>query len=55
VLSAFADDPTLTPRLGAAAADHARAFGWDTAAAATADVYTAAMQAHRRRVRSQHG
>jgi D-inositol-3-phosphate glycosyltransferase len=55
VLRAFADDPTLTPRLGAAAADHAQCFGWDTAAAATADVYTAAMQTHRRRVRSQHG
>ncbi|MCH5674738.1 D-inositol-3-phosphate glycosyltransferase [Streptomyces gilvus] len=55
VLRSFADDPTLTPRLGAAAAAHAQSFGWDTAAAATADVYTAAMQAHRRRVRSQHG
>ena len=34
---------------------HAQSFGWDTAAAATADVYTAAMQEHRRRVRSHHG
>ncbi|EFL33077.1 1L-myo-inositol-1-phosphate 1-alpha-D-N-acetylglucosaminyltransferase [Streptomyces viridochromogenes DSM 40736] len=55
VLGHFADDPQLAPRLGAQAARHAQSFGWDTAAAATADVYTAAMQAHRRRVRSQHG
>ena len=55
VLRDFADNPTLTPRMGVAAARHAQSFGWDTAAAATADVYTAAMQAHRRRVRSQHG
>ncbi|MET9763160.1 D-inositol-3-phosphate glycosyltransferase [Streptomyces sp. NPDC006372] len=55
VLGDFADDPQLAPRLGAQAARHAQSFGWDTAAAATADVYTAAMQAHRRRVRSQHG
>jgi len=41
--------------MGAAAARHAQSFGWDTAAAATADVYTAAAQAHRRRVRSHHG
>ncbi|MEU4465412.1 D-inositol-3-phosphate glycosyltransferase [Streptomyces sp. NPDC024017] len=55
VLGAFADDPQLAPRLGDQAARHAQSFGWDTAAAATADVYTAAMQAHRRRVRSLHG
>ncbi|MFY1677612.1 MULTISPECIES: D-inositol-3-phosphate glycosyltransferase [unclassified Streptomyces] len=54
VLRRFADEPELTPRLGAAAARHARCFGWDTAAAATADVYMAAMQAYRRRVRSPH-
>ncbi|PWI16418.1 D-inositol-3-phosphate glycosyltransferase [Streptomyces sp. Act143] len=55
VLARFADDPQLTARAGAAAARHAQSFGWDTAAAATADVYTAALQAHRRRVRSHHG
>ncbi|MET7287731.1 D-inositol-3-phosphate glycosyltransferase [Streptomyces sp. NPDC005573] len=55
VLRRFADDPTLATTMGAAAARHARSFGWDTSAAATADVYTAATQAHRRRVRSQHG
>ncbi|MFI8896299.1 D-inositol-3-phosphate glycosyltransferase [Streptomyces paradoxus] len=55
VLGDFADDPQLAPRLGGQAARHAQSFGWDTAAAATADVYTAAMQAHRRRVRSLHG
>ena len=55
VLHAFADDPHLAPRMGEAAARHAQSFGWDAAAAATADVYTAATQAHRRRVRSHHG
>ncbi|MEU0252179.1 D-inositol-3-phosphate glycosyltransferase [Streptomyces sp. NPDC006184] len=55
VLRRFADEPALTPRLGEAAARHAQSFGWDTAAAATADVYTAATQSHRRRVRSHHG
>lgn len=55
VLRAFADDPHLSPRMGEAAARHAQSFGWDTSAAATADVYTAATQAYRRRVRSHHG
>jgi D-inositol-3-phosphate glycosyltransferase len=51
VLRGFADDPELCPRLGAQAALHARSFGWDAAASATADVYTAALRSHRRRVR----
>ncbi|MFI1166012.1 D-inositol-3-phosphate glycosyltransferase [Streptomyces sp. NPDC020801] len=55
MLRAFADDPHLADRMGAAAARHAQSFGWDTSAAATAEVYTAALQAHRRRVRSHHG
>ncbi|ELP67334.1 D-inositol-3-phosphate glycosyltransferase [Streptomyces turgidiscabies] len=55
VLRDFADNETLTARMGAAAAQHAQRFGWDASAAATGDVYTAAMQAHRRRVRSLHG
>ncbi|NEB03854.1 D-inositol-3-phosphate glycosyltransferase [Streptomyces sp. SID13726] len=55
VLRDFADEPTLTPRMGEAAARHAQSFGWDTAAAATADVYVAAAQSYRRRVRSLHG
>ncbi|MGW6910367.1 MULTISPECIES: D-inositol-3-phosphate glycosyltransferase [unclassified Streptomyces] len=55
VLRAFADDPHLSPRMGEAAARHAQSFGWDAAAAATADVYVAASHAHRRRVRSHHG
>ncbi|MGW7335698.1 D-inositol-3-phosphate glycosyltransferase [Streptomyces sp. NPDC054808] len=55
VLRDFADNPELTPRMGDAAARHAQSFGWDSAAAATADVYTAAIQSHRRRVRSHHG
>ncbi|AYN40670.1 D-inositol-3-phosphate glycosyltransferase [Streptomyces dangxiongensis] len=55
VLRRFADEPSLSSRLGQAAARHAQSFGWDTAAAATADVYTAATQFHRRHVRSHHG
>ncbi|NEC28386.1 D-inositol-3-phosphate glycosyltransferase [Streptomyces sp. SID8111] len=55
VLRDFADDPHLADRMGGAAARHAQSFGWDTAAAATADVYAAATQAHRRHVRSHHG
>jgi D-inositol-3-phosphate glycosyltransferase len=55
VLRDFADDPGLSARLGEAAARHAESFGWDTAASATAGVYTAAMQSHRRRVRAHHG
>ncbi|MFF2011923.1 D-inositol-3-phosphate glycosyltransferase, partial [Streptomyces sp. NPDC058195] len=54
-LARFAASPELVTRMGAAAAAHAGGFGWDTAAAATAEVYTAAMQEHRRRVRSHHG
>ncbi len=55
MLGRFADHPDLTERMGRAAARHAQSFGWGTAAAATADVYTAATQSHRRRVRSHHG
>ncbi|MEU6577797.1 D-inositol-3-phosphate glycosyltransferase [Streptomyces sp. NPDC046805] len=55
VLRRFADEPSLSATMGTAAARHAQSFGWDTSAAATADVYTAATQAHRRRVRSPHG
>ncbi|MEU8027147.1 D-inositol-3-phosphate glycosyltransferase, partial [Streptomyces sp. NPDC049099] len=55
VLGRFADEPSLAASMGEAAARHAQSFGWDTAAAATADVYTAATQSHRRRVRSHHG
>ncbi|MBD0419368.1 D-inositol-3-phosphate glycosyltransferase [Streptomyces sp. TRM S81-3] len=46
-LGAFADDPALSVRMGEAAARHARTFGWDTAAAATADVYAEAMRERR--------
>jgi D-inositol-3-phosphate glycosyltransferase len=57
VLRAFADDPSLSARMGAAAARHAQSFGWDRAATATADVYAAALHTHRRRVRTtaRHG
>lgn len=57
VLRRFLDGPELTDRMGAAAARHAQSFGWDATAAATADVYAAAMhQMHqRRRLRSLHG
>ncbi|MER7042578.1 D-inositol-3-phosphate glycosyltransferase [Streptomyces microflavus] len=51
----FADAPELVERMGAAAAAHAQCFGWDTAASATADVYTAALADHRRRARTHHG
>lgn len=54
-LREFADHPGLADRMGEAAARHAQSFGWDTAAAVTADVYAAATQARRRRVRSGHG
>ncbi|MGW5735382.1 MULTISPECIES: D-inositol-3-phosphate glycosyltransferase [Streptomyces] len=55
VLRDFAENPHLVDRMGDAAARHAQSFGWDTAASATADVYTAAVHEHRRRVRSHHG
>ncbi|MFF3491462.1 D-inositol-3-phosphate glycosyltransferase [Streptomyces sp. NPDC002795] len=55
VLREFADHPDLVGTMGDAAARHALSFGWDTAASATADVYTAAMQARRRHVPSHHG
>ncbi|MFE2043675.1 D-inositol-3-phosphate glycosyltransferase [Streptomyces sp. NPDC059477] len=54
LLARFADDPALAGRMGDAAARHARSFGWDAAAAATAEVYTAAVHAHRRRARDRH-
>ncbi|WP_411083853.1 D-inositol-3-phosphate glycosyltransferase [Streptomyces sp. cmx-18-6] len=54
-LGRFADAPELVERMGAAAAAHAQCFGWDTAASATADVYTAALADHRRRARTHHG
>jgi D-inositol-3-phosphate glycosyltransferase len=55
-LRRFADDPALAHRMGEAAARHAGSFGWGAAAAATADVYTAALHEHRRglRLRSAH-
>ncbi|UNO40483.1 glycosyltransferase [Streptomyces sp. MST-110588] len=55
VLGRFVRDPALAARMGTAAARHARHFGWDTAAAATGEVYTAAMQERRRRLRSPRG
>ncbi|MGV9881883.1 D-inositol-3-phosphate glycosyltransferase [Streptomyces sp. NPDC003006] len=55
VLRDFADHPELVDRMGSAAARHAQSFGWDRAAAATADVYNAAVHDFRRRVRSHHG
>ncbi|MGD3110090.1 D-inositol-3-phosphate glycosyltransferase [Streptomyces sp. YGL11-2] len=54
-LRRFVDDPSLAARMGSDAARHAQSFGWDTAAAATGDVYTAAMQERRRHLRSLHG
>ncbi|MET8566040.1 D-inositol-3-phosphate glycosyltransferase [Streptomyces flaveolus] len=46
-LGDFAHDPALSTRMGTAAARHARTFGWDRAAAATADVYAAALDGGR--------
>ncbi|MGI5373775.1 D-inositol-3-phosphate glycosyltransferase [Streptomyces sp. CA-251387] len=43
VLAGFADDPARSARMSEAAVRHARSFGWARAAAATADVYTAAL------------
>ncbi|WP_069816897.1 D-inositol-3-phosphate glycosyltransferase [Streptomyces sp. TP-A0874] len=54
VLRRLADQPALGEEMGRAAARHARGFGWDAAAAATAEVYTAALRAHRH-LRSHHG
>ncbi|MFF3322225.1 D-inositol-3-phosphate glycosyltransferase [Streptomyces sp. NPDC002889] len=53
-LQRFVRDPSLPTTMGAAAARHAESFGWDTAASATADVYTAAMYEHRHRTRAHH-
>ncbi|MFD8869156.1 D-inositol-3-phosphate glycosyltransferase [Streptomyces sp. NPDC059590] len=53
-LRRLADDPGLLKRLGTGAAHHAERFGWDRAAAATADVYAEAMRGYRR-LRSVHG
>jgi D-inositol-3-phosphate glycosyltransferase len=55
VLRRFVDEPRLGDALGEAAARHARNFGWDTAAADTAEVYAAALYEHRRHLRSAHG
>ncbi|MFI9235975.1 D-inositol-3-phosphate glycosyltransferase [Streptomyces cinnamoneus] len=53
-LRRFAQEPQLADRMGAAAARHAQSFGWGAAAAATAEVYTAAIGERRRRLRSAH-
>ncbi|MFP8960753.1 D-inositol-3-phosphate glycosyltransferase [Streptomyces nanhaiensis] len=49
------DDRELASRMGEAAARHASGFGWDTAAATTAEVYAEAMAGRRRHLRSAHG
>jgi D-inositol-3-phosphate glycosyltransferase len=54
-LRRFVDQPLLGDLLGEAAARHARDFGWDTAAADTAEVYAEAQYEHRRHLRSAHG
>ncbi|MFD6417610.1 D-inositol-3-phosphate glycosyltransferase [Streptomyces sp. NPDC060194] len=51
----FVDNPHLVEHMGRTAALHAEGFGWDSAAAATAEVYTAAMAERRLRLRSPHG
>ncbi|MEV4331870.1 D-inositol-3-phosphate glycosyltransferase [Streptomyces sp. NPDC049597] len=52
-LGAFVRDPSLSDRMGDAAARHARFFGWDTAASATAEAYTEAI--HERHLRLFRG
>ncbi|WP_256069965.1 MULTISPECIES: D-inositol-3-phosphate glycosyltransferase [unclassified Streptomyces] len=54
-LRRFVDQPQLGDTLGAAAARHARDFGWGTAAADTAEAYADAQAEHRRHLRSAHG
>ncbi|MFI6014687.1 D-inositol-3-phosphate glycosyltransferase [Streptomyces sp. NPDC051243] len=51
-LYGFADDPARSARMSEAAVRHARSFGWANAAAATADVYTAALHARSRAFRT---
>ncbi len=53
-LRRLVDDEALSARMGEAAARHAGGFGWDTAAAATAEVYAEAAAEHRRHLRSAH-
>ncbi|WP_237320333.1 D-inositol-3-phosphate glycosyltransferase [Streptomyces sp. JJ36] len=53
-LRRFVADPVLPDSMGAAAAAHARGFGWDATAAATAESYAAALHRRRRRLRSPH-
>ncbi|SEO36014.1 D-inositol-3-phosphate glycosyltransferase [Actinacidiphila rubida] len=55
VLRRFVDHPHLGESMGEAAARHACRFGWDTAAADTAEVYAAAQYERRRHLRSVHG
>ncbi|WP_026328774.1 D-inositol-3-phosphate glycosyltransferase [Streptomyces sulphureus] len=52
-LRRFVEQPGLVDAMGAAAARHAAGFGWDAAAGATAEVYTAALQDRQRRLRSR--
>jgi D-inositol-3-phosphate glycosyltransferase len=45
----------LVDTMGEAAERHAAGFGWDSAAATTLEVYSAALHERRRRLRSAHG
>ncbi|MBW1604314.1 D-inositol-3-phosphate glycosyltransferase [Streptomyces sp. JJ66] len=53
-LRRLADEPERVTRMGAAAAAHARAFGWAAAAHRTAEVYADALAARPGRLRSLH-
>nr|WP_228390099.1 D-inositol-3-phosphate glycosyltransferase [Streptomyces smaragdinus] len=56
-LHRLAADTSLAARMSRSAAGHAQGFGWDVTAAATAEVYAAAMAEHRAargRLRSAH-
>nr|WP_236656614.1 D-inositol-3-phosphate glycosyltransferase [Streptacidiphilus jiangxiensis] len=52
-LRRFVDHPELGARMGAAAARHARAFGWDAAARTTAELYADSIA--RTRAAQSHG
>ncbi|MBB1252370.1 D-inositol-3-phosphate glycosyltransferase [Streptomyces alkaliterrae] len=53
-LARLLDDPALAARMGAAAAHHARGFGWDTAARHTVDLYSEVIAARHGHLRSIH-
>ena len=53
-LRRFVDHPELATQMGAAAARHARGFGWDVAARRTSEVYADVIAERRGHLRSVH-